>query len=390
MGQILISDLDIIKTYSERSQEAAIKYREAIAMSNKGLEIGEISEYLGEYYEKVRSWIRGGRKPTPIKAIEKLKRMDLLPLESFDPNNKKHEMLVKLHAFVHGDGTLYDGQIALYGQEEDLKEIKGELHYIFPEVKTYLRGTAPGGLVSYGVGYLLMVYSAHLARCLIALGAPRGDKVLSVFDVPTWLVDSPKVSKLWLEVFLGNEGTALESGSDHKYYPLQIQLSKHIELENDVLRFLNGLRSLFSEFGVTTSIPKRRFVTIRKRDKKEIGGYYFNIYGDVFNLIRFIDTFRFRYAKGKQLKNDKNIKRVKVKHRQYLEQINAFLVAKKLKYFGFRYGKLKEYYEVNSRISDVVAWNTFYSYSKESGLTPRYLNKFTLHWPGKNGTVLPS
>jgi hypothetical protein len=387
----LISELDVIDTYPNRIQEAAIKYHEAIAMSNEGLATREISEYLNESYEKVRSWTNHGRKPTPIKALDILRKMDLLPLEKFDSDNKKHEMLVKLHAFVHGDGTLYEGQIALYGQREDLEGIEQELRYIFPEIKTYLRECGPGGIVSYGIGYLLMIYSAHLARCLIVMDAPTGDKVIQLFDFPKWLGKSSReIKRIWLEVFLGNEGTALEFDGDHRYWPLMIQTNKHIKLEKSVLNFLEGLRSTFSEFGIRSSIPKKKIEYIRGKDSKVIAGYYFNIRGDVFNINRFFEEFKFRYAKRKQVKNEKNIKRIHAFHKKYLEVINAFLVAKKLRYFGFRYKRLKEYYMNNSRINGAVAWNTFYSYSKDSGVTPRYLKEVTLHWPGKDGTVLIS
>lgn len=343
-------------------------------MSASGRSIREISNTLGISFEVVRTWINVGRRPQPIKTVENLKNMGLIPIEKFDSMNKKQQLVAKLHAFVYGDGTLYKSQIALYGQKEDLRELERELHCIFPRIRAYCYKAESRYSFQNGIGYGLMIYSAELARCLAGLGAPVGNKTNQDVEIPTWLFNAPnEISKLWLEVFLGNEGTALSGYGRDKYVPIHICLSKRKDLEKNLVEFLEGLRTLLSRFGIQTSPMRRKNQVIRKGDGAKVCRYYFNVGGNIFNLVKFYETFKFEYARAKRRKIEQNLKGAKERHGSYLARIHAYLIAKRLRQIGLHYNQVKEIYEKSNQLSSSVTWNTFYNYFRNSGSTPRYL-----------------
>lgn len=371
---MLVKKEDIINTYSDRNAELTKKYIIACKLFKEGISYSKIAKIIHEPNSMTYFWFIRNGKPRAIQTIRWLKKHNLMSIPNFDISLPHHRIILILHAFMFGDGSLYKSQIELSGQKEDIELFEREFKLIFNDVNTYIIKNDTG----MGEGYNLMIYSAELSRLLKALGCPVGDKVIKSYKLPDWLMNASKeVIKYWLEVFLGNEGTCLSIPKRRKrsYSPIYIGQSKILKFEKSEIVFLNQIRKLLAKFKIKTSKPKKHQESVRKNNNLKIGQYYFCVYQDVLNLLRFFNKFTFRYAIHKSNKNNTNIIRVEEKTNIYYQRILAFLYAQMARKLNLKWSAVKELYYNLSFLNKAVAWNTFYHSYFCDMFKPRYFDK---------------
>lgn len=209
---------DILKTYPHKTQKRTklyLKVIEFIELRDKyGYGSKKISKMLNISRYKIEGWIYQESIPRLIKAIRTLESLGVsLPLNI--SKNSNFELFVKIFAFTFGDGGISrDFRIYLTGYRKYLEKIKKEIENTF-NLKCKInkignKNNKIGCRLIRGKSFSLDIiggYESHiLGRLLNASGAPIGDKVVTSFLVPKWIMKGPKwVKKLFLEVLLGNE-----------------------------------------------------------------------------------------------------------------------------------------------------------------------------------------
>jgi tRNA-splicing ligase RtcB (3'-phosphate/5'-hydroxy nucleic acid ligase) len=206
--------------------------------------------------------------------IKKLKERDLLPL-TYD--NPKFPYLIKIGAFIFGDGSMNfigkrkDGILNFSGKKEDLLEIKKDLEKIgYTSSKIFKRKYVyKNGKISY-IGNFY-VNASSLLVLLAALGVPLGKKVNQKYNVPKWLFKAPLWQKrLFLAVLFGCELRRPHRRKERKFgfnAPV-FTMNKRLDLIENGKKFLKDIAKLCQEFGVkTTNIQYRRLFIAKNGNK---------------------------------------------------------------------------------------------------------------------------
>ncbi|NOZ80355.1 MAG: RNA-splicing ligase RtcB [DPANN group archaeon] len=193
----------------------------------------------------------------------------LLPLRL---NNPKLPILSRLLGYLFGDGLVYfagsKGRICAYGKQEDLEQMKDDFASLGFRARIYSRtrthtinGKAPFSATTSE----LQVSSTGLARLLISLGMPEGNKTNQAYDVPSWILRSPPwIQRLFLAGFFGAEMSAPATGSRTCFYHPTISMNKNMTVVEDGRKFFISLMRLLESLGVQvqkisqTSAPSNR------------------------------------------------------------------------------------------------------------------------------------
>ena len=131
---------------------------------------------------------------------------------------------------------------------------------------------------------------SKIAKLLVALGAPFGNKVFQPFTIPGWIYHGPNhIKKAFLSTVIGNEGSA----PSFNRWRIQFVLSKCPKYVPNLLDFLNQIRAMLSHFGISTS-----HIQLRKQNGRQFHGRFY-IKGKE-NLHKFYNEFSFLYASEKQ------------------------------------------------------------------------------------------
>lgn len=115
-----------------------------------------------------------------------------------------------------------------------------------------------------GVAYLYFYFNVNIARFLNLIGVPRGDKMVTVFNVPGWIKKDKEFAREYLRVAYYCEGCRFRSGNK---YRIQINLNKTVEYLDNCLLFMNTLRNMLSLFGIETTNVQIKAGNIRKDGK---------------------------------------------------------------------------------------------------------------------------
>lgn len=325
---------------------------------------------------------------------KKLKELNLLPLKM---NNPKLPYLIKLMAFITGDGTLTflkngKNQIFCYGNEEDLEEIRKDIERIgFNPSRVYSRNRNHEIKTSYDTIKFnrteksIKTSSQSLALILLLLGTPSGNKTVNAFEVPKWLLKSPKwMKRLYLASFFGAELSSPATITNHAFNfnsPL-LSINKRKEKVRSARKFLKQIKRMLSELGTESDFIKEREEFKNKKGAISIR-LRLSIRATPKNLIKFWSQIGFEYNKKRQFLANVAVHYLKSKQRIIKERNEAEKEAKELhkrELNGKKIFKLlKEKYEnINLRFversvyegrktSSRIAFNshTFESFMKE-------------------------
>lgn len=187
------------------------------------------------------------------------RKCDILPKRVY----KKDKDLVKLISFLTFDGHLYKdlkGAIFFSKDVSILKEIELVINKKF-SINGYYKERIGG----YGECYGYWIFNVNLCKFLNFIGAPKGDKMVTKFDVPNWIKKDRKLSREYLK------NAFLFEGCKYRYKNkeiIQINLNKSEELIEDGIRFMNSIRKMLNKFGIQTTNIYTCISNKRKKDGK--------------------------------------------------------------------------------------------------------------------------
>lgn len=147
----------------------------------------------------------------------------------------------------------------------------------------------------HGGCYRVEFYSRKLYEKLRHLGFPTGNRVKQEFLVPNWVFHgSHELKRSFLRGMFGAEGSKPFRGRRR----IQFVLSKDEEYIENLLFFLNQLRSLLLFFGIAST-----HIQLRKQPRRAFHGRFY-ITGEE-NIRKFHGRIGFAYAAEKQLALEK-------------------------------------------------------------------------------------
>ncbi len=185
---------------------------------------------------------------------EELKKRGLLPLTARNP---KLPLLLKLLGYLLGDGTICGKSVIFYGKLEDLQDIQADLKRLGYKSSIYTRRRRHRlkGREFVRTEASLKVSARSLAELLLALGYPRGKKTQVRLEVPHWISRLPLwLKRLFLAAYFGAEMSAPKTMNGYNFYMPEVKVSRKQGKEVDGRRFLNELKRILNEFGVSSTV----------------------------------------------------------------------------------------------------------------------------------------
>ncbi|MCR4369450.1 MAG: hypothetical protein NUV67_06100 [archaeon] len=313
VSNVIVSDGDFVSSYSEDSKIRAQKYFWALQLSKSTKNYSEIARQINEPNRTVHGWLSEGQTPWGIKGANKLKNANLLPLVA--DGSPHFKLFVEIFAFVLGDGTIgkdFSG-VGLTGEKEDLEKLKRKIEANFGfttelekrETTSVTKKEIKGRHFTQnivGSSYYLRIHSSPFARLLHLAGAPKGDKVVQSFKLPIWILNAPKeIKRDFLGVLFGNELQCPNIRAKNAFTSPQFGMHKVEGKEEAIVYFLNQLKDLLNEFGISSSkvCLDRSYKTIRK-DGLISKKFYFGLDSHSPNIVRLFNEVPFKYASEKK------------------------------------------------------------------------------------------
>ncbi|EHP88508.1 RtcB family protein [Methanotorris formicicus] len=198
--------------------------------------------------------------------IKYLKDRGLLP---FKMNNKNIGIIARLLGFAYGDGSIVKGNgdrerlyVAFYGKKEVLTKIKEDLEKLgIKASKIYSRKREVEIRNAYGDEYTslcednpIKITSKAFALFMHKLGMPIGKKTEQIYKIPEWIKKAPKwVKRNFLAGLFGADRSRVVF-KNYTPLPINLTMSKSVELKENILEFLNEIKLLLKEFEIESMI----------------------------------------------------------------------------------------------------------------------------------------
>ncbi len=269
---------DYVSTFPEHQQERYGMYQRVLELHQQEQPQTAIAKKLDYPRTTIQQWISETRLPPIEKHIRRLKDLDVYPLT---PDNPHLPLLALMIGWIFGDGHLPRNLRYLSffdGEEESLEKFKTYSKKYFPtitisDVKKHRENN----------NYYLTISNTAVAHLFCTLGVPAGNKVDTPFTVPEFILNGSKdVKRDFLAGILGSEMTTPKISHAHTAIPIEFCMSKNMLLEDGHRHFMEQIRRLLNEFGVTTTDME-----VEQRTPPENPCYHFSIHGRAENLIKF-------------------------------------------------------------------------------------------------------
>lgn len=312
-SMILVTEQDIINTYSDFDQHSCKKYFEyqELLKQNPSFGYKKCAKILGIPAGRIRWWHTKGSKrgkPIPLKTIDKLKENGFL---SFDSENEHIESILRILGTLFGDGGIdcrMNTMSFISAHKEDVELWKNDLIKIFPfvEQKMNLR---EGG--EYGHSYCIRTYDRIVIRFFAALGAPVGDKVSQSLSLPKNIFELGKDQRIaFLDGIFSSEISVPSFRGNNRWVRVkrftnfQFGMSKIDSLEEYHKQFLRDLISLSNSVGVTFTPNIQKDNTRITLKKNGSLSYCYRIFLQThFSKVSYFnETFPLKYSGDKKLR----------------------------------------------------------------------------------------
>ncbi|MFH1588397.1 MAG: hypothetical protein ABIA76_03615 [Candidatus Diapherotrites archaeon] len=315
---ILVSEQDIIDTYSKDEQFSCKKYAEYLKLMKENPSFGykRCAKILGVPQGRTR-WrhTKGEKKAVPLalKTVEKLKKYELLP---FTSNHKHAEDVFRMLGMIYGDGCVDRNLNTLSfisSVKENIDLWENDFVKVFPFIKDKLSLIHVG---EYGHAFCIRTCDRAVIRFFVVLGVPVGDKVIVLYSFPKKFESLSK--KLILAFFDGlfaaevsiPRFVSTKYGKSH-FKNFSFSLSKHNKLEFSHKEFLTGIMNHMEKLGIqcTGFIGVQNYKNSRRKDRKKSLGYRIFFRGNSKNVQKFHKLFPLKYCVEKKQKFDGEIKK---------------------------------------------------------------------------------
>lgn len=324
----IITEEDIVNAYPEGARERIKQYFQVIGIREKtGKSSHNISKETGIPIGRVKHWIYDKNTPFEAQGILELKEKGLVPLKI--ENTEKFLTMLDCFAFVFGDGNLTEYSVMFTGNPIDLNVLKKKLSKLGYrgeiKKKKLTHHLMPNGKFLNGTSFTLRICSVPLAKLLVAMGAPKGNKTINEFKIPEWLMEAPLfVKKRFLGVIYGNEGSTPAGGLYGSVLEPRLKFSKDVELKNNHEEYLKQLKRLFGDMEIKTSVIRAEKQKNNRKDGIVTYHAYFNILGSYINIMRFCKKVPILYNSKKAARFEDITKICNGKLRKGLEKISKY------------------------------------------------------------------
>src|SRR3989338_9602741 len=287
--KIKIQYSDFIKTLTERQNKDIKDYNLVIKLQQQKYSKKEIKDKTKVSEDKLHQWRNTDIKPSAVKILNETKSrgyFDYVSKENIEP-------LAYIIGYNLGDGNISRNLCNswFYGVNKDLEDIKKLLieFKVNPVIYTYKINNGK-----------MAVHDRVFSRFLVSLGSVIGDKTKSKIRIPDWVLATKKASPIKKRFLQGLFDSELSNISKIKnkpnsYQSLKFYTSKHKNYLNEGKIFLDQIRTIIEEFGVTTTEVKEDRKYLRKRDGSSMQQLYFIIHSNRINLYKFIKKLGFLY-----------------------------------------------------------------------------------------------
>lgn len=189
-------------------------------------------------------------------------------------------ILVRIVAYLtfdgHLNGKLKECQFASNSQ----KVIEGIKEDIYKKFNIRPSKIEMGN--GYGKNVLKCRYfNKNLCKFLYSTGVPKGDKVVTKFNIPMWIKNDKNFAKEYLKIAFLCEGCKSKKSKNTE--EIQINLHKAEELLQDGLKYMKSLQRLLKKFDIDSTKIWLIQGNKRKRDGKTTKGMRFKIKANSFN-----------------------------------------------------------------------------------------------------------
>jgi len=157
--------------------------------------------------------------------------------------------LAKIVAYVTFDGHLGKnlGRFYLSSSNDDaIEDFRKLVKKKFGLIPRYEAG------MGYGKSTKCIFGSSPVARFLNSIGAPKGNKVLTVFRVPAWIKADDEFSRAYLSVAFQCEGYVHKSRYFNSF-DVAFHINKCVDLLDNGIAFVNDLREMLGWLGILTT-----------------------------------------------------------------------------------------------------------------------------------------
>ncbi|MFH1586445.1 MAG: hypothetical protein ABID38_01150 [Candidatus Diapherotrites archaeon] len=313
---MLITEQDIINTYSQEEQCSCRKYVEYKELMRENPSFGykRCAKLLGVSQGRVRWWHTKGAKravPLALKAVEKLKNVGIIP---FTEEHKHANVILNILGTLFGDGGIdrrLNTAAFISSDKKDVDLWKKDLLEAFPFAKNKMN-LVEGG--EWGHSYNIRTFDRSIIRFFVALGAPVGDKVAIKYSLPNYIFNVSYEHRIaFLDGMLASEVSVPrfrdDSYQNKRFTDFSLSLSKIDTLQDEHRLFMRSFEDLLNSVEVaTTGNLRKDFHLKRKRKDGHLSSPYRIFIRTIFwRVLYFNNLFPLRYCHGKKKRLQKEI-----------------------------------------------------------------------------------
>lgn len=279
-------------------------------------------------------------KDYDVQIVKYLEERNLLPLKLNDP---KVGILARIYGYILGNGNiikLKDGRfvISLYGEEYGLERLRNDLKIL--------------GIKASKIYGSIRISSKAFSILLMKLGIPYGKKIEKEFFIPEWIKESPRWIKANFISGLFSSGSK-PTIKGEVILPINLTFVKVKELENNLINFLEDIKSILKEFDIEAKIHK-----VHEYNGKVVYRLYIEGEENVYNFLSKIG-YSYSYKEIEGLKVLEYLKRKKINRENIkisaIELYNSGKRTKEIVNILMEFEEfIKEYYLGNGLFRDKI------------------------------------
>ena len=306
----ILNDNDIINTFDSSNRKNLEKYSKAMQLARE-LKWGarKISKQLNLGETQISNWIYQGIKPIPIKTINAMKKINLLPLTY---NNCKLKIITRIIGHLFGDGWFSEIKkknsylAGFSGSIEGLKDIQKDLDLLglkYSNIHSRKTKSTVNNIEINGTTNSFTCCDKRIVRMLLLLGTPVSKKVLQGFEIPKWIRNGPKeIKREFLGALFGSEGsTPKERKNSTSFYSVRFTVNKADYLEKECREYVNQIKKMLKDFDVKVSQIKKIKGNTWKNKKITTIKMVLTISNEDKNMLNFFKHIPFRYEPKKNI-----------------------------------------------------------------------------------------
>lgn len=344
----LINIRHYVNTFSKKQIELFCDYIRVKNLIERGLKVHKIHKITGIKKSRLCNWVYGS-SPTSFKSVTIAKKRNYFLIKI---SSKEAPFLAYLIGWSMGDGNVSNDSCRcwFYGRPRDLDKLNRLIKTFHVSGKIYVYKNNNGKMC---------VHDASFTRLLVAIGAPVGDKTNNNFDIPKWIQNSgerSEIKKKFLQGLFDSELNEIKRNNKTKFsfQTLKFYTVKTKPIIKSGISYLDQIRKIVSEFGITTTSVKIGRTYVRKRDKNKMTQLYFIIHSNYINLFNFITKIGFLFNTKRRNSSLRILKELGGLAKIEEEKIKKYKEVLKLRKNGSSLYKIST--QTNVPISSVKNW----------------------------------